>query len=140
MYEEDSQCARLATSSDKAILPLSMMQECVAPASQSRVECVALSLDDKEDSESPQTQSRFLCASNFAALLETASFMSLGATDSLKQKGKEADPGADSGGDNSTLGFYSTPDGKEALVSKGSVRYVERDFLTENLVSKRCSS
>ena len=39
---------------------------------------VALSLDDKDDPESPPTTSLFLCPSNISALLETATSLSLG--------------------------------------------------------------
>ena len=39
---------------------------------------VALSLDDKDEPESPPTTSLFLCPSNLGALLETATSLSLG--------------------------------------------------------------
>ena len=39
---------------------------------------VALSLDDKDDPESPPTTLLFLCPSNLSALLETATSLSLG--------------------------------------------------------------
>lgn len=54
-----------------------------------RQDCVALSLEDKDEVESPPTHSLFLCPSNLSALIESATSMSLGVASSREKEGMD---------------------------------------------------
>lgn len=93
-----------------------------------RLECVALSLEDKDDIESPKAHSLFLCPSNLSALLESATSMSLGVS-RVREKGDKFEKTGvlDSTDEDATLSCYSSGTGDDSVTLRGRpspVRYV----------------
>ena len=92
-----------------------------------RLECVALSLEDRDDIESPKTH--FLCPSNLSGLLESATAMSLGvASNRVREKGNFERTGVlGSTGEEATSSCYSSGTGDDSVTLRerpSPVRYV----------------